>query len=111
MQLNEEVDIQPNPAGVDVTLEQWKAGSSEPPHMHPGDDMTVVVEGEMSIQFYSREGETLAADGDALVLCSGETGYIPAHRIHSVQYVEDCKLVYVHSGVFGYQEVEGGSHG
>ena len=32
-----------NPNGAEVMLEQWEAGSAEPPHSHPGDDMTVVV--------------------------------------------------------------------
>ena len=43
-----------NPGGVDVMMEKWDAGSSEPPHSHPGDDMTVVVEGKMSIQYFVR---------------------------------------------------------
>ena len=25
-------------------MEKWDAGSSEPPHSHPGDDMTVVID-------------------------------------------------------------------
>ena len=33
-----------NPDGAEVMLERWEAGSEEPPHSHPGDDMTVVVE-------------------------------------------------------------------
>jgi len=40
-----------NSDGAEVMLEQWVAGSEEPPHSHPGDDMTVVIEGKMSIQF------------------------------------------------------------
>lgn len=32
----------------------------------------------------------------------GETGYIAANRIHDATYVEKCKLVYVHSGAFGF---------
>ena len=40
-----------NPNGVEVMLEQWEAGSAEPPHSHPGDDMTVVIEGKMAVQF------------------------------------------------------------
>ena len=36
-----------NPDGVEVMLERWQAGTEEPPHSHPGDDMTVVVEGRM----------------------------------------------------------------
>ena len=38
-----------NPDGAEVMLERWEAGTSEPPHSHPGDDMTVVIEGKMSI--------------------------------------------------------------
>ena len=43
-----------NAEGVEVMLEQWEAGSSEPPHSHPGDDMTVVVEGRMEVQFFTQ---------------------------------------------------------
>lgn len=91
-----------NPDGVEVMLERWEAGSAEPPHSHPGDDMTVVIEGRMSVQFYRREGAALVPDGDALVLDKGATGYIRAGRIHDAHYLEDCKLVYVHDKAFGF---------
>jgi quercetin dioxygenase-like cupin family protein len=44
-----------NPNGVQVMLERWEPGTEEPPHSHPGDDMTVVIEGTMSIQRDSAE--------------------------------------------------------
>lgn len=109
--LDSSVKVQPNPDGMDVMLEQWDAGSSEPPHYHPGDDMTIVAEGKMSVQFYTQSENGLVRDGNELILCAGDTGYIKARRIHSVQYIEPCKLVYVHSGVFGYQEAGAGDHG
>lgn len=91
-----------NPQGVEVMLERWAAGSAEPPHSHPGDDMTVVVEGRMAIQFYTRAGDRLVADGEPLVLDKGDTGYISAGTIHDASYLEDCKLVYVHDRGFGF---------
>jgi len=91
-----------NPDGVEVMLERWQAGSSEPPHSHPGDDMTVVVEGRVSIQFYSRTSDGLVADGEKFILQKGDSGYIKAGRIHDASYLEDCKLVYVHDGAFGF---------
>ena len=91
-----------NPEGVEVMLEQWDAGSAEPPHSHPGDDMTVVVEGKMAIQFFTRGDGGLVPDGDVVELNAGETGYIAAGRIHDAKYVEDCKLVYVHDKAFGF---------
>jgi len=91
-----------NPDGVEVMLERWQAGSSEPPHSHPGDDMTVVVEGRMSIQFYTRSADGLVADGDIVMLNKGDTGYIKAGRIHDASYIEECKLVYVHDRAFGF---------
>jgi quercetin dioxygenase-like cupin family protein len=93
-----------NPNGVEVMLERWEAGTSEPPHSHPGDDMTVVVEGRMQIQFYQRQGERLVPDGSPVLLERGQTGYVRAGRIHDAQYLADCKLVYVHDRVFGFQE-------
>ena len=91
-----------NPDGAEVMLERWQAGSAEPPHSHPGDDMTVVVEGRMAVQFFTREGDELVPDGEPLVLGKGEAGYIRAGRIHDAKYLEDCKLVYVHDGAFGF---------
>lgn len=92
-----------NPNGVTVMLEQWKAGTAEPPHSHPGDDMTVVVEGKMSVQFYRQEGGTLVPDGARLILNKGDAGYVQGGRIHDAQYIEDCKLVYVHDKAFAFR--------
>lgn len=91
-----------NPEGVEVMLERWEAGTEEPPHSHPGDDMTVVVEGKMSIQFYRREAGGLVPDGEPVVLRQGDTGYVAANRIHDAKYLEACKLVYVHDKAFGF---------
>ena len=92
-----------NPDGVEVMLEKWDAGSEEPPHSHPGDDMTVVIEGRMSIQFYLKDADGLVPDGDRVFLDKGESGYIGAGRIHDAKYIEDCKLVYVHDRGFGFE--------
>ena len=91
-----------NPDGAEVMLERWEAGSEEPPHSHPGDDMTVVIEGKMSIQFYTKSSNGLVPDGEEIFLNQGETGYIKAGRIHDAKYLEDCKLVYVHDKAFGF---------
>jgi len=91
-----------NTEGAEVMLEQWEAGSAEPPHSHPGDDMTVVVEGKMAIQFYTKSGDGLVADGEPVILKKGETGYVKADRIHDASYIENCKLVYVHDKAFGF---------
>ena len=92
-----------NTDGVEVMLERWQAGSEEPIHSHPGDDMTVVVEGKMVIQFYRQGNNGLEADGEPLTLNTGETGYVKANRIHDAKYIEDCKLVYVHNKAFGFK--------
>ena len=91
-----------NPNGVDVMLEKWEAGSAEPPHSHPGDDMTVVIEGKMAVQFFTRSAGGLIADGEPLILSKGDTGYVKAGRIHDAKYLENCKLVYVHDKTFGF---------
>ena len=93
-----------NPNGAEVMLERWNAGSEEPPHSHPGDDMTVVIEGQMSIQFFTKEAGKLIPDGKKLILNKGDTGYIKAGRIHDAKYIETCKLVYVHDKAFGFTE-------
>ncbi len=93
-----------NADGVEVMLERWAAGSEEPIHSHPGDDMTVVVEGRMAIQFYNRTADGLVTDGDPVVLSKGDTGYVKAGRIHDAKYIEECKLVYVHDKAFGFNE-------
>jgi quercetin dioxygenase-like cupin family protein len=91
-----------NPDGAEVMLERWEAGTAEPIHSHPGDDMTVVVEGKMSIQFFIKSAEGLIADGEPVILNKGDTGYIKAGRIHDAKYIEECKLVYVHDKAFGF---------
>lgn len=91
-----------NPDGVEVMLERWEAGAEEPPHSHPGDDMTIVVEGKMSIQFYTKTTDGLVSDGEKIILNRGDTGYIKSGRIHDAKYIEACKLVYVHDKAFGF---------
>lgn len=91
-----------NPDGAEVMLERWEAGTEEPPHSHPGDDMTIVVEGKMSIQFYDKLADGLVTDGEPVVLNRGDTGYIKSGRIHDAKYIEACKLVYVHDKAFGF---------
>ena len=93
-----------NSEGVEVMLECWLAGTEEPVHSHPGDDMTVVVEGKMSIQFYTKSADGLVADGSPVILNKGDTGYIKAGRIHDAKYIGECKLVYVHDKAFGFTE-------
>ena len=91
-----------NPDGVEVMLERWVAGSSEPPHSHPGDDMTVIIEGKMQVQFYQQTDSGLKTEGEPVILNMGETAYISAGRIHGAHYVDDCKLIYVHDRAFGF---------
>jgi quercetin dioxygenase-like cupin family protein len=95
-----------NPDGVEVMLERWEAGTEEPPHSHPGDDMTVVIEGRMSTRFYRREGDRLVADGERVYLNKGDVGYGRADRIHDAKYIEDCQLVFVHNGAFEFHLAE-----
>ena len=62
-----------NPNGVEVIMEKWRAGAREPAHSHPGDDMTVVVEGSMAVQFFTKSDDgTLVKDGAPLVLVLAE---------------------------------------
>lgn len=91
-----------NPDGVEVMLERWQAGSEEPPHSHPGDDMTIVVEGKMSIQFYNKSFDGLVPDGEKIYLNKGDVGYVQAGRIHDAKYIDACKLVYAHDKAFGF---------
>ena len=91
-----------NPTGVEVMLEKWEAGAEEPPHSHPGDDMTVVIEARMSIQFFTNGPAGLIPDGERIFLSKGQTGYIKGERIHDAKYIEECKLVYVHDKAFGF---------
>ena len=91
-----------NPDGVEVMLERWQAGTEEPPHSHPGDDMTVVVEGRMSIQFFRKEAGSLVPDGQPILFSRGDVGYVRASRIHEAKYTEACQLVYVHNKAFAF---------
>jgi quercetin dioxygenase-like cupin family protein len=95
-----------NPNGVEVMLERWEPGTEEPPHSHPGDDMTVVVEGRMSVQFYREQAGTLVRDGERIYLEKRDVGYIRAGRIHEAEYIERCQLVYVHNGAFAFRAAQ-----
>jgi quercetin dioxygenase-like cupin family protein len=92
-----------NPDGVEVMLERWQAGTEEPPHSHPGDDMTVVVEGKMAVQFYRQKARALVPDGERIFLDKGNVGHIHAGRVHDAKYIDDCQLVYVHNGAFAFR--------
>lgn len=91
-----------NPVGVEVMLEKWDAGSCEPAHSHPGDDMTVVVEGQMMLQFFLEKDGQLIPDGTPVTLNKGDVGYVQGGRIHDAKYTQDCKLVYAHNKAFGF---------
>jgi len=85
-------------------MEKWEAGSEEPVHSHPGDDMTIVVEGKMSLQFFTKDKDgKLQKDGKRVYLSKGDVGYVESNRIHDAFYHEECKLVYVHNKQFGFQ--------
>lgn len=64
--------------------------------------MTVVVEGKMAIQFYTKEAGALVPDGECIILSKGDTGYVKADRIHDAKYIDNCKLVYVHDKAFAF---------
>jgi quercetin dioxygenase-like cupin family protein len=86
-------------------MEKWAAGSEEPIHSHPGDDMTIVVEGKMSLQFFTKDANgELVEDGERVYLNKGDVGYVESNRIHDAKYHEECKLVYVHNKTFGFTE-------
>ncbi len=91
-----------NPEGVEVMLETWEAGTEEPPHSHPGDDMTVVIKGRMSTQVYRRDAGSLVPEGERVLLNQGDVGYHQAGSVHDAQYLDDCQLVYVHDGAFAF---------
>ncbi len=54
-------------------------------------------------QFFKSGAAGLVKDGVPLVLRKGDFGYIAANRIHDAKYIEKCRLIYVHSGKFGFQ--------
>ncbi len=90
---------------VEVMLEQWDAGTHEGPHSHPGDDSTTVIEGRMTVQRYTRSANgELIKEGPLLTLNKGDTGFIEANVIHDANYLEHCKLIYLHSGPFAFKD-------
>ena len=68
--------------------------------------MTVVVEGAMSMQFYRRESGALVADGERIFLGKGDVGYVRAGRVHEADYIDACRLVYVHNGAFAFDPAD-----
>jgi len=95
-------DPETNPDGAITVLASWEPESVEPEHFHPGDNLTVMIEGVMEMQFFVKaEDGTLTPEGDAVTLRVGESFHMVAGRIHSAKYITRCKLVYVHSGAYG----------
>lgn len=91
--------------GFNTFLEKWLPGDYEPPHSHPGDDATIVIEGEMEIQFYKKSADgKLIKDGPLVTLVAGQTGFIKGGRIHDAKYKTKCKLVYVHNKTFDFKD-------
>mmetsp|Transcript_29511 Transcript_29511/g.58802 ORF Transcript_29511/g.58802 Transcript_29511/m.58802 type:complete len:168 (+) Transcript_29511:881-1384(+) len=92
--------------GFNTFLEKWLPGDYEPPHSHPGDDATIVIEGTMEIQFYTKSPSSgeLSKDGEVVTLSAGQTGFIEANRIHDARYKTKCKLVYVHNKTFDFKD-------
>ncbi len=91
---------------VTALLERWDAGTYEAPHHHPNDDMSIIVKGEIAIQFYIKQDGELVKEGEEVILSAGQTGYIQANRIHSVLYKTDCDMVYIQDRVFGFESDE-----
>ncbi|MEC6797257.1 MULTISPECIES: cupin domain-containing protein [Photobacterium] len=88
---------------VTALLERWEAGTVEDAHHHPHDDMSIIVTGEIAIQFHLRVDGELVNDGEPMILKAGQTGYIKANRIHSVVYTTDCDMVYIQNKTFGFE--------
>ena len=88
------------------STQKWLPGDYEPPHSHPGDDATIVIEGTMEIQFYTKSPSSgeLSKDGEVVTLSAGQTGFIEANRIHDARYKTKCKLVYVHNKTFDFKD-------
>ena len=64
----------------------------------------------MSVQFYREEAHTLVRDGERIFLGKGDVGYIRAGRVHDADYIEACRLVYVHNGAFAFRLRRGPGH-
>ena len=60
----------------------------------------------MSVQFYRREARELVPDGERIVLEKGAVGHVLAGRIHDAKYIDACRLVYVHDGVFAFNTAD-----
>ncbi|WP_025819511.1 hypothetical protein [Shewanella marina] len=92
--------------GAVLMIEHWNKGMIETPHFHPGDDMTIVMAGIMAVQPHILVDGQWQHDGEEQVYHVGETAYLKATQVHSVRYLEDTKLVYIHDGEFDLTEVE-----
>ena len=91
--------------GFNTFLEKWEPGDYEPPHSHPGDDATILIEGTMEIQFFTKSADgKLTKDGDVVTLVAGQTGFIKGSRIHDARYKTRCKIVYVHDKTFDFKD-------
>ena len=64
-------------------------GSTVPPHQHPQEQITYILEGNLQ----------MVIDGKDYLLEAGSYHVIPSNIVHSAVAVTDCKLVDVFSAV------------
>ncbi|HUC80903.1 MAG TPA: cupin domain-containing protein [Flavisolibacter sp.] len=66
-----------------------KKGSTVPPHQHPQEQITYILEGSLQ----------MVIDGKEYLLEAGAYHVIPSNIVHSAVAVTDCKLIDVFSPV------------
>jgi quercetin dioxygenase-like cupin family protein len=70
-------------------LVMLEAGSTVPPHQHPQEQITYILEGKLQ----------MVIDGKDCLLETGTYYVIPPHVVHSAEALTDCRLIDVFSPV------------
>lgn len=88
-------------------VELLEKGSVQTPHSVNTNDLLVLVEGEMLVQFYTRRAsdgrlvkqEERTEEGGLVVMKKGDVQFIPAGQIVEFVCLQSCKLMHVHGKV------------
>lgn len=70
-------------SAVEIFDTSGPAGSGPPPHLHPWEEIYVVLDGELEVTI----------DGASIVLSAGATAHVPAGTPHRYRNVTECHFL------------------
>ena len=70
-------------SAIEIFDTSGPADSGRPPHVHPWEEIYVVLDGELEVTI----------EGSSVVLRKGATAHVPSNTLHSYRNVTDCHFL------------------